>query len=65
MRLTQETMLASFSIDSEGHHHRGIDDCRNLATLMVRLYRESHGALPQPTGQLNEKKVKALRAVGA
>merc|ERR1719253_1516842 len=56
MRLTQETMLEAFSIGSEGHHHRGIDDCRNLATLMSRLYRESKGALPQTTGELKEKK---------
>lgn len=65
MRLTQESMLAGLCIDPEGHHHRGIDDCRNLAMLMVRLYKESNGVLPQTTGELKEKRVKALsRATG-
>merc|ERR1712070_1227345 len=60
MRLTQESMLMALSVDPEGHHHRGIDDCRNLGTLMARLYKVSKGILPQTTGELKEKRVKAL-----
>lgn len=61
-RLTQESMLEALNIRSEGHHHRGIDDCRILAALMARLYRESsYSLLPQTTGELKEKSVKALK----
>eukprot|EP00747_Dinoflagellata_sp_TGD_P167522 gnl/TRDRNA2_/TRDRNA2_192079_c0_seq1.p1 gnl/TRDRNA2_/TRDRNA2_192079_c0~~gnl/TRDRNA2_/TRDRNA2_192079_c0_seq1.p1 ORF type:complete len:355 (+),score=54.05 gnl/TRDRNA2_/TRDRNA2_192079_c0_seq1:145-1209(+) len=59
--LSQASMLEALNLDTEGHHHRGIDDCRSLAKLMVWLYRESHEILPQPTGELKEKSVKALK----
>jgi len=58
-RLTQETMLEAFNIQAEGHHHRGIDDCRNLARLMVRLFERSL-QLPQATGELKARSIKAL-----
>jgi inhibitor of KinA sporulation pathway (predicted exonuclease) len=59
--LSQPSMLKAFGMDTDGHHHRGIDDCRNLAKLMVELYRRSPKALPTHTGELKEKSVKALR----
>merc|ERR1719221_1359026 len=59
-RLTQESMLAACNIEAEGHHHRGIDDCRNLAKLMVRLFERS-SQLPQATGELKAKSIKALK----
>jgi len=30
-------MLRRFQLPLEGHHHRGIDDCRNLARLLLTL----------------------------
>lgn len=60
-RLTQETMLQAFNIEAEGHHHRGIDDCRNLAKLMVQLFDRS-SQLPRATGELKAKSIKALKA---
>lgn len=61
-RLTQESMLEALHIQAKGQHHRGIDDCRNLAALMVSLYKESsNNMLPQTTGELKERSVKALK----
>jgi len=58
-RLTQESMLHALNIRGEGHHHRGIDDCRNLAKLMARLFEKS-SRLPEATGELKAKSIKAM-----
>jgi len=58
-RLTQDSMLQALNINADGHHHRGIDDCRNLAKLMAGLYEKS-SKLPEATGELKARSIKSL-----
>lgn len=46
-----EGMLGAFDLDLIGHHHRGIDDCRNIARLCLKLL--EHGATVDVTKQLS------------
>lgn len=43
-------MLQTLGLELQGHHHRGIDDCRNIARIACELVRR--GALPEITTRL-------------
>ena len=43
-------MLRAMELDLVGHHHRGIDDCRNIATLYQAL--RAKGGVPELTTEL-------------
>lgn len=47
-------MLRTMELELQGHHHRGIDDCRNIATLYKALL--AKGAVPEPTTELPPSK---------
>lgn len=44
-------MLKGLDIKLTGHHHRGIDDCRNIAKLLTTLI--ERGAVIDVTGEVN------------
>jgi hypothetical protein len=43
-------MLKALGIPRTGHHHLGIDDCRNIVEILCELVR--HGATMEPTTEL-------------
>ncbi|MEM7184910.1 MAG: 3'-5' exonuclease [Spirochaetota bacterium] len=52
-------MLQAFSLPLQGHHHRGIDDCRNLANLYKKLLQK--GAKTEITATIHLKKYPPIR----
>lgn len=51
-------MLRQLGLKLKGHHHRGIDDCRNIAEIIKVLLRK--GAKPKVTGTLPREKYPPL-----
>jgi ERI1 exoribonuclease 3 len=45
------TMLRTLGLELEGRHHRGIDDCRNIARIALALH--ARGATLDVTGRLS------------
>ena len=45
-------MLAELDLELEGHHHSGIDDCRNLARIVARM--ASDGCVLTANGKTRE-----------
>lgn len=43
-------MMKALELELVGHHHRGIDDCRNIATILCALI--ARGAAIEPTRKL-------------
>lgn len=54
-------MLRAMDLPLVGHHHRGIDDCRNLARLLLTLL--ERGATLAPTGAVAPKRYPPLPVV--
>ncbi len=52
-------MLRQMSLTLEGRHHRGIDDCRNIAKLLDVLMQR--GGRFEPSGHLRKKKFPPVR----
>lgn len=52
-------MLRELDIPLIGHHHRGIDDCRNIANLYIKLL--ENGASPEQTKTLKINKYPPIR----
>lgn len=42
-------MLEELGLPLTGRHHSGIDDCRNLAAIVLRMLQDGHGAALRPT----------------
>lgn len=45
-----KSMLRGLGLKLEGRHHRGIDDCRNIARILLAL--QDRGGEPEVTGRL-------------
>jgi len=47
-------MMRAMGLTLVGHHHRGIDDCRNLATLYGALL--ERGGVVEVTGNASKRR---------
>ncbi len=53
-RVSMPTMLGGLELTLLGHHHRGIDDCRNIGRVLRALIQK--GGVPSITGRLSAKR---------
>lgn len=48
-----ESMLSALKMDLDGRHHSGIDDCRNIAKILIEVLKKDAVLLPSSTRQFN------------
>jgi len=53
-------MLEALNCPLEGRHHSGLDDCRNIATIVVELVRRYGPTVMQVTTELTKKQRRKL-----